>query len=338
MSRKPNSILILGVAGMFTAAAVADEVILKNGDRITGEVIKLEAGRLTIKTPYADDVSIRWEDVDTLSTDEPVSVRVDSQSRVQARIRAAEPGTARLEVGDWLDSQPIALSKIGAMSRQPEPPVRVTGRINVGASAASGNTNTERVHANAEIVARSVKNRFTIGGIVNRAKDGDIETESNSRGYMKYDHFISRKWYAYSNADFERDKFKDIRMRTTVGVGSGYQFLETPRTTLSVEAGATYVNTDFELQEDESYPAARWASNFDHFLFGSPAQLFHRHEVIFGLEDSDQLFVRTQTGVRFPVVARLNATAQYNVDWEDSPAPGRTSTDRMWMLTLGYSW
>jgi putative salt-induced outer membrane protein YdiY len=338
MSKKASSILILAIAGAFPVAVVADEVILKNGDRITGEVIKLEAGRLTIRTPYAGNVNIKWEDANTLSTDEPVSVRVDGESRIQARIRAAEPGTATLEVGDWLASEPIALSRFGAMTRKPEPPVRLTGRINVGASSASGNTNTERLHANTEVVARSVKNRFTIGGVVNRAKDGGVETESNSRGYMKYDHFINTKWYAYSNADFERDKFKDIRMRTTIGAGTGYQFLETPRTNFSVEAGATYVNTDFELQEDENYPAARWASNFDHFLFGSPAQFFHRHEVIYDLEDNDQLFVRTQTGVRFPIVARLNATAQYNMDWEDNPAPGRTSTDRMWMLTLGYSW
>lgn len=322
---------------LLPVGAIADEVVLLNGDRITGDITRLEDGRLTIKTPYAGNVAIQWEDVATLSTEQPVSVVID-ESRVRARILADETGAAMLEAGDWMDSRSIALSRIGAMTREPEPPVRVTGRINIGASASSGNTDTERLHANTEVVARSVKNRFTIGGAINRAKDGEVETESNARGYMKYDHFISKRWYAYTNADFERDKFKDIRMRTTIGVGSGYQFYESRRTNLSVEAGVTYVNTDFDVQQDENYPAGRVATNFDHFLFGSGAQLFHRHEVFAGLEDSDQLFVRTQTGVRFPIVARLNATVQYNVDWEKEPAPGRSSTDRMWMMTVGYSW
>lgn len=325
------------LATLLPLLAIADEVVLLNGDRITGEITLLDGGQLTIRTPYAGNVVINWDDVATLSTDEPVSVVID-ESRIRTRILADETGAAKLEASDWMDSRPIDLSRIGKMTREPEPPVRVSGRLNIGASSSSGNTETERVHANTEIVARSVKNRFTIGGAVNRAKDGAVETESNSRGYMKYDHFISKRWYAYTNADFERDKFKDIRMRTTIGVGSGYQFYESRRTNLSVEAGVTYVNTDFDVQQDENYPAGRVATNFDHFLFGSGAQLFHRHEVFAGLEDSDQLFVRTQTGVRFPIVARLNATVQYNVDWEKEPAPGRNSTDRMWMMTVGYAW
>ena len=33
--------------------AHADEVIMKNGDRLQGEVVSMEAGKLIFKTPYA---------------------------------------------------------------------------------------------------------------------------------------------------------------------------------------------------------------------------------------------------------------------------------------------
>jgi putative salt-induced outer membrane protein YdiY len=273
-----------------------------------------------------------------LSTDAPVYVQVDENNRVQATMRPADSGTATLSGGDWLETGPIALARVSGMTRKPEPPVKVTGRINVGASSTSGNTDTEKLNANAEIIARTVKNRFTIGGVVNRAEDSGVETESNWIAYLKYDHFITKRWYAYSNADMESDEFKDINLRTTLGVGSGYQFYETPQTNLSLEGGVNYVNTDYDIGQDDSYPAGRVATRFDHFLFGSKTQFFHRNEGFFALDDSDNLFVRTQTGLRWPVIERLAATAQYNVDWDDNPAPGRSSTDRTVLFTLGYHW
>lgn len=312
--------------------------MLRNGDRVSGEIVRLERGRLLVRTPYAGEVRIDWREVGTLSTDQPIYVTVDEVNRVQATFGQSDAGSATLTGGDWLESGPLPLNRITAMTREPEPPVKVTGRINVGASATSGNTDTEKLHADAEVIARSVKNRFTIGGAVNKAEDSGVETESNWIAYLKYDHFISRKWYAYSNADMESDDFKDIKLRTTLGIGAGYQFLETPATNVSVEGGVNYVNTDFEVAADESYPAGRLASKLDHYLFGSKTQFFHRNEGFFALDDSENVFVRTQTGLRWPVIERLAATAQYNVDWDANPAPGRSRTDRTILFTLGYNW
>ncbi len=319
-------------------SVLADEVVLRNGDRVNGEIVHLKAGKLLVRTEYAGDVRIGWSRVATLSTEAPVYVLLDEANRVQAVLGQSESGSATLSGGDWLDTGPLPLERISGMTRTPEPPVRVSGRINVGASTTSGNTETEKLHADAEVVARSVKNRFTIGGAINKAEDRDVQTESNWIAYLKYDHFINKKWYAYSNADMESDEFKDINLRTTLGVGTGYQFFETQVTNLSVEAGVNYVNTDFDVAVDENYPAGRLALNFDHYLFGSRTQFFHRNEGFFALDGSDNLFVRTQTGLRWPVIERLSATAQYNLDWDDNPAAGRASTDRAVLFTLGYTW
>lgn len=333
----PLALLAL-ITFSLSCVARADEVVLRNGDRVSGEIVHLKGGKLLIKTAYAGDMRIDWSQVATLSTDNTVYVSLDETNRVQAFVGQSETGNVTLSGGTWLDTGPLPLERITAITRQPEPPVRVSGRINIGASSTSGNTETEKVHADAEVVARSVKNRFTIGGAMNRTEDRGVETESNWIAYLKYDHFITKKWYAYSNADMESDEFKDISLRTTLGVGTGYQFLETPVTNLSLEGGVNYVNTDFEVGEDQSYPAGRWALKFDHFLFGSKTQFFHRDEGFFALDDSDNLFVRTQTGLRWPIIERLSATAQYNLDWDDNPAPGRASTDRAVLFTLGYSW
>ena len=78
----------------------------------------------------------------------------------------------------------------------------------------------------------------------------------------------------------------------------------------------------FEEAEDEQYPAGRWALHFDRFFFDKVFQLFHFNEGFVGLEDTNDLIIRSRTGVRFPLYKGFQATVQYNYDWDKSPKTG----------------
>lgn len=325
------------VACLHLPLARADEASLLNGDRVSGEVLRIEAGKLFVKTPYASEVAIDMRQVATLRTDEPVSVTIDRTRIVRGLLRAFGEGRVTLQAEGWPETEPVALERITALSRKPEPPVRLAGRINFGASATSGNTDTEKLHMEAEVIARSAANRLTLGAGVNRTEDGGATTESNSLAYLKYDHFLSKKWYVYGNGSAEHDRFKDIRLRRTLGAGTGYQFVESPKTNLALEGGGNHVSTDSYVAEDEAFPALRAAVRFDRLILRERLQLFHQSEVYSG-EGSDNTFVRSQTGLRMPMFFRVTATLQYNVDWEADPAPGRVATDRTLLFSLGYVW
>lgn len=333
--------LFAGVAGAPFTALHADEVVLVNGDRLTGTVVSKEGDVLVFRTEYAGNLSIRWAEVRQLSSDTPVWLHLEDGNRLNATLEFFGDGTVVATAGDSLRSAPILLENIRFINPSPEASgegVKLSGRINAGLSSTSGNTDAETLYFNGESIARARDNRYTLGGQTRRTEDRGQQTESNWLLVMKYDHFMTEKWYAYANGNFENDKFKDIRLRSTLGAGSGYQFLESPRTNLSLEGGLTYVNTDYDLGLDEDYPAGRWALKFDHYLFETRTHLFHNHEAYVDVEDSENIFVRSQTGLRFPLIRQLNATAQYNLDRDNQPAPGRDKTDRTLLLTLGYSW
>ena len=48
--------------------------------------------------------------------------------------------------------------------------------------------------------------------------------------------------------------------------------------------------------------------------------------------------ITTDASLRFPLMDRLTATAQYNIDWDNDPTDGRDRTDKTVLLTLGYTW
>ena len=94
--------LMPGVAG----AAV---VVLKNGDRITGLVVKMQDKKLEIDPEYSsNNMTIDWEDVQSITTIRPMSIKlygdVEIPDNVGQRIRdriilnsLEEGGPIRLE-------------------------------------------------------------------------------------------------------------------------------------------------------------------------------------------------------------------------------------------------
>ncbi|HZP93270.1 MAG TPA: DUF481 domain-containing protein [Burkholderiales bacterium] len=326
------------ISFLAVCSARADEIWLQNGDLISGELVRLEAGKLTVRTAYAGELKLDWRQVQTLSTERPVYVTLDDETHTQGVLSAAGAGMALLAGPDSPEGRAIELSHVSALGLEPGSEVKISGHVNVGGSSTGGNTDTRQLNADAETTVRWRKNRVVAGGQVAQAEEGGQKTQSSYLAYLKYDRFVSKRWYANSNASGEHDLFKDIRLRTTLGAGTGYQFLDTPRGALSAEMGVNYVTTDFRAAPDEDYPALRWALNFEHNVFGSQARFFHRNETYVGLDAVKQSFVRTQTGLRWPIIARLNATIQYNYDWESHPAPGRVRGDRALLFTFGYAW
>ena len=102
------------------------------------------------------------------------------------------------------------------------------------------------------------------------------------------------------------------------------------------KGGLAYVNNDYDVAEDNSYPAGSWSINFDWFLWKDKIQFFHFDDGFISLEDTDDIIIRTRTGFRFPLAENFNTTIQYNLDWNRNPSPGKKSTDEMFVLSLGY--
>ena len=320
-------------------SVMADEVRLKNGDHLTGQVIRMEEGKLILKTSYAGEISILWQEAASIEAEASVEVVFADKTSLKGIPLSAEKGKMRLKLSKIVETVSFDLKEVQSINpKPPESPLKLKGHINVGLNATRGNTDTKNQHLDGEFVARTKKNRYTLGAEFNRAEDEGKETVNNALGYIKYDHFLSEKWFLYSNALFEKDQFKDLNLRTALGVGAGYQFLETPLTNLSLVAGLTYVNEDFDLAADEAYPAGRWSLNFERYLLDKAVQVFHFHEGFVSLEDTDDVFIRSRTGVRVPIYKNLKATAQYNYDWDKSPEPGRERADETYLLTLGYHW
>lgn len=326
---------------MFSYTALADEIRLKNGDVLTGTIVKKETDKLIFNTSYAGDISVAWSEISSLNSQTPVQIFLADESIFTGVIAESESGRAKIKIDNSDAQTDIDLNQLAYINPSPEVSgigVVWSGNINLGGALTEGNTDTSLVRADGEAIARTKNNRFTVGGILNRAKSNNVDTEYNSRGYVKYDKFLTKKWYLYTNATLEKDRFRDINLRSTTGFGNGYQIYEQDDLNLAIEGGVNYINVDYDVANDESYTSGRWALRYDQKPMSGDVQFFHQHEVLFGLEKTGNTLVFSKTGLRVPIAKNLNASTQINLDYNSQPTENRKKLDKTLLFSLGYGW
>lgn len=330
---------VLALAMGLAWSCHADEIVLRNGDRIQGSITTLTDGKLIVTTDYAGEIAIDVGKIASVRTDTVMTVVLrDGERRVgvlsgdgQGSAVAADPDAA----GRRIERAAIAEIRRGRVTGEEW---RTTGHATLGASESAGNTRIRRVNLDAETILRNERHRFTLGARTAYATDHGREAESNALVSGKYDRFLSRTWYAYVNGSLKRDKFGDIDLRSTIGAGSGYQIFQGKLSNWQVEGGLDYVNTSYYEAPNDDFPGVRLATRYDRWFGEDVAQVFFDGSVTASLEAIEEAFARTQVGLRLPLHGGLLASLQLNLDWDGNPAPGRESVDRTVVLGLGYRW
>lgn len=363
---KRTTVLPLTALALCAMTVYADEVILKNGDKISGTILNKAGKALEMKTDYADKVVIKWDAVQTIASDKPLSITLKDKQELTGLAAAGENGTMTLKSNGVYDSQPIPVTEIEEINKK-----FFSGSANFGGGLSGGNTERQNYHGDANIVVRGRDDRVTLGGQYNYGDNVENPNTSQERNvlnarnwqlYGNYAHYFTPQWYGYAHGLFTNDRMQDIRLRSAFGVGAGYQIFGSGSAdddlNLSVEAGPDYVNLDFYDQswdcssrlrtalnpggdidackqlEDRSGIAGRWAVNYDQWLWSRAVQVFHTHE---GLV-ADDLFIRSRTGFRVPIWNGIQFTNEIQVDYLSKPAPGKENVDTRYLFNIGYAW
>jgi putative salt-induced outer membrane protein YdiY len=325
------------ISFLITQNSLADEVRLKNGDKLTGQIVRMQEDKLILKTTYAGEITIIWKEVAGLRTDGLIKVVLEDDTRLKGTAEAIEAEKMRLDIAKLETPVSVRLADVKAINPEPEKTVKITARANVNITNERGNTSSDNYYLNGEFVARTKKNRYKIRGELNEEKSDGITTSQNWLVHGDYSHFLNKKWYVFTNTLFEHDEFKDLKLRSTLGAGAGYQVFETPLLNLSISAGLAEVDENFYVAEDNDYSAGQWSVNYDQYFFNKIVQLFHTNSGYISLKNANDWFVRTRTGLRFPLYKGLMATLQYNFDWDNQPSlDAQTREDKKFIFLLGY--
>lgn len=334
--------LCLACIMTFAAGGIqADVLHMSDGSRLVGTLVQITEGEAVVRDTFAGELTFPRAAIVGIETDEPVTLQLADGAYLTGRLRAAEEGAVDLDV-DQLGSRELAMADISGVYRDDPQElqrrllgIKVSAEANVGITLTSGNTESENLHLDGRVVARSPRNRYTLFGEYNEEESENVQVKQNWTGLVKYDHFVSDQWFWFNSATFESDEFADLELRAALAAGMGYQFFDTAERSLSLEIGPSYIDENFEVAPDDSYLGSRWSLQYDQRIWNG-LSFYHFHEGLLGLEDTSDLTIRSRTGLRMTLTERIIARVQTAVDWNDSPPEDTESTQVEHTFTIGY--
>ncbi|MGO9231693.1 MAG: DUF481 domain-containing protein [Bryobacteraceae bacterium] len=236
-----------------SAALFADQVVLKNGDTLTGSVIQKDGAKLTLKSELLGEVSIPWSAVKSLKSDQELVVVLPGGESVKGKIST---NGDNLEVAS--KSAPLAgISTIRDEAEQkkweklehPGLGELWAGNFDLGLALARGNARTETL-TNAFNAARVTKhdkislhfNQIYATALVDGVSNA---TASAVRGGWAYNRDLNPRVFLTTLNEYEHDRFQSLDLRAVFGGGAGWNAVKGKKTTLSLQAGADYEREAF---------------------------------------------------------------------------------------------
>jgi len=241
----------------WSLASFADQVTLKNGDRITGTVVKGDGKTLVLHTDAAGDVTLQFSAIQDIKTDQELHVSVKGGKTAVGPVTTTDgkidvatknAGTVEVAMGDVTilrnDAEQAAFDK----SEHPGLKHGWTGGATVGFSVARGNSETENLALAFNAVHTTASDKITLYA-------NSIDTTNNlatpstvaslEQGGFRYDHNLNPILFAFGAADFTANALQYLDLLAIYSGGLGFHAIKSDATTLNLLGGVDYTHETY---------------------------------------------------------------------------------------------
>ncbi|HMD83320.1 MAG TPA: DUF481 domain-containing protein [Terriglobia bacterium] len=236
---------------------LADQITLKNGDRITGAIISSDAKTLVIKTDYADAVTIKWDFVQKIESSQPLYVGTKggqvivgpvTTSDSKLAVATKESGSVPVDKADVTSLRNADEQKNAeaALDRLQHPHLGDLwgGTFDTGVGLVRGNSDSTNFTFGLNAVRASTRDKILLysnSAFSRSAVNGVSSTTAQSiAGGVRYDLNVSNKAFGFGTVDLFNDRFQDLDLRTVIGAGGGYHAVKNKNTTFDLLVGGTF--------------------------------------------------------------------------------------------------
>lgn len=331
----PFLALFLGIAQ--ASAQKTDILVLRNGDRITGEVSGLSRGVLTYKTDDAGTLRVEWDKVISLDSRHVFEVELATQRRIFGSIsEGPQPGTAGVA------GEVLALAAIVSITEiSPSFVERTAGYVDLGWTLAKAN-NAHTTNFSAEGLYRGEKFGGKIGLSFYEQGQSGAETTRNGNVGLDLNRFIGPVWAVRFFGDLARDDAQDLELRSLVGSGVRRRIVRTNRMDASWSAGLLGSRERY-AQEGGSTSSAEFlaAADFAAFRLDSPElDVTLDLKTFTSLTESSRFRTEFGSRVRYEVFGDFFVALTLKSSFDTNPPVAEASGKSSYTggLSLGWSW
>jgi len=256
MLRKIEHIALIAFLGV-ASAVFADQITLKNGDHLSGTIVKSDGKTLVLHTEFAGDVTVQFGAITQITTEKELHVTTSDKKTVVGPVTASDGkievatktgGTVEVPTGNVVlirdDAEQAAYDK----SLHPGLVHGWNGGANVGFSLARGNSETENLALAINAVHPTLNDKITLY-LSSIYTDNQLSTPSTVanliQGGIRYDRNFDAKMFGFGAADFMSNALQDLDLRAVYAGGLGYHAIKSDKTVLDFLAGLNFTHETY---------------------------------------------------------------------------------------------
>jgi len=338
----------LTLALLLSTTLFADQIVLKNGDTLTGSIVKKDGDKLTIKSEFLGEVSMPWSAVKSVRSDEPLTVELPNDQKAVGKV-TTEGDT--LQVVTATETRTAVLSAVGNMRNPAEQRTfeRLqhpgllelwTGYFDMGLALARGNARTDTLttNFNASRVTRHDKITLTFNQLYGSSRlNGVTSTTANAlRGGWSYDRDLTRRLFVNVFNQYEHDQFQSLDLRFVLGGGLGLNAIKTPSTTLAFLGGANYARESFSTGLHRDSAEGYFGDDFLHKV-SAATSITQTFRIFPNITNSGEYRVNFDVGAVTALKKWLGWQVSITDRFISNPLPGRQRNDLLLSTGLRVS-
>ncbi len=274
-----SKLQVLALICVFSCPAVfADQIVLKNGDRLTGTIEKSDSKALVIKTEFAGEVTVQWPAVQEITSTQSLHVTLSDGKTVAGTVTTSDGNLAVATPNAGTVTEPLTTvttlfgeAEQAAYEKSLHPGLLEgwKGGANVGFGLTRGNSQTKSLDVAFTADRKTLHDHLGLYTnsvyATNDAPGATPATTANAvQGGIRYDHNLTPRIFAYVGADFQTDALQTLDLRSVFGGGLGLHVIQNTRTTLDLLGGINYTREKYSLLPSRSFAAASAGEELTH--------------------------------------------------------------------------
>jgi putative salt-induced outer membrane protein YdiY len=325
--------------------AVGDQLTLKNGDRVSGTIIKSDGKTIVFKGELVGELNIALENISEITADKPLYVGLADGRTVVGTVRSTGGQTEIRTSGNVVT---VAQGNIQFVRSEDEQKIyektlnpgwfeQWTGGADLGIALTKGNSDTTNVALGMAISRTTLKDKTGLyaAAVYNRdGTSGVSRTVANTiRFGGRYDRDFNKRWFGYGFSDLERNGLQDLNLRFVVGGGIGYHAIRNERTSLDILGGLAMNREYFDgLDNDRTSAEAQVGQTLSH-QFSSRVSLKEQLFFFPNLSRGGEYRINFDTSLITDITRRIGWQITLSDRYLSDPPPGFKQNDLL--LTTG---
>jgi putative salt-induced outer membrane protein len=327
-----RSLLCALLSALFAAACMADQVTLKNGDRLSGDITSTsEDGKtLLLKTEFAGDITIQWDAIVGIESAENLNLTLKDGTKLSGKITtvdgkfvvAGAPTKAAPAAKDAIvavrdDAEQKAFDIDAEKMAHPKFYYFWSGLFDTGLALTRGNSSTASYTLDAKAVRETPRDKLTLYSNYifadNQVTVPATTTANLFQAGVRGDLNVAPRVFVFAFGDFMTNQLQHLSLRQDYGGGVGYHIIKTDNTTFDVFAGADYDRDAFSSYSyiNPTPPPP---------VLPVAAYYMNSAEALVGEEFDSNISKRTTVSERFSFFPNLSHTGEYRMQFDAAVA------------------